>query len=70
MSAYYPPTDFFQNINFNNDFYAIPNNIQGISLAYAIAHYLFSTGVDTSKVITTLFSGVQLWEQLEEMLEL
>jgi hypothetical protein len=57
MSAYYPPTNFFQNINFNNDFYAIPNNNQGISLAYANTHYLFSTGVATSTAITTLFSG-------------
>ena len=55
--AYYPPTNFFQNINFNNDFYAIPNNNQGISLAYANTHYLFSTGVATSTAITTYFSG-------------
>ena len=57
MAAYYPPTNFFQNINFNNDFYAIPNNNQGISLAYANTHYLFSTGVATSTAITTFFSG-------------
>jgi len=55
--SYYPPTNFFQNINFNNDFYAIPNNNQGISLAYANTHYLFSTGVATSTAITTYFSG-------------
>ena len=57
MAAYYPPTNFFQNINFNNDFYAIPNNNQGISLSYANTHYLFSTGVATSTAISTLFSG-------------
>ncbi len=57
MSAYYPPTNFFNNINFNNDFYAIPNNNQGISLSYANTHFLFSTGVATSMAITTLFSG-------------
>jgi len=57
MASYYPPTNFFQNINFNNDFYAIPNNNQGISLAYANTHYLFSTGVATSTAITTFFSG-------------
>ena len=57
MASYYPPTNFFQNINFNNDFYAIPNNNQGISLSYANTHYLFSTGVATSTAITTLFSG-------------
>ena len=51
MAAYYPPTNFFQNINFNNDFYAIPNNNQGISLSYANTHYLFSTGVATSTAI-------------------
>ena len=55
--AYYPPTTYFQNINFNNDFYAIPNNNQGISLAYANTHYLFSTGVATSTAISTYFSG-------------
>ena len=55
--AYYPPTIFFQNINFNNDFYAVPNNNQGISLAYANTRYLFSTGVATSTAITTYFSG-------------
>ena len=55
--AYYPPTTYFQNINFNNDFYAIPNNNQGISLAYADTHFLFSTGVATSMAITTYFSG-------------
>lgn len=57
MASYYPPTNFFQNINFNNDFYAIPNNNQGISLAYANTHFLFSTGVATSTAITTYFSG-------------
>jgi len=57
MASYYPPTNFFNNINFNNDFYAIPNNNQGISLAYANTHFLFSTGVATSTAITTLFSG-------------
>jgi hypothetical protein len=55
--AYYPPTNFFPNINFNNDFYSIPNNNQGISLAYANTHYLYSTGVATSTAITTFFSG-------------
>ena len=57
MAAYYPPTNYFPNINFNNDFYAIPYNNQGISLAYANTHYLFSTGVATSTAITTYFSG-------------
>ena len=57
MASYYPPTNFFQNINFNNDFYAISNNNQGVSLAYANTHYLFSTGVATSTAITTYFSG-------------
>ena len=55
--AYYPPTTYFPNINFNNDFYAIPNNNQGISLAYANTHFLFSTGVATSTAVTTYFSG-------------
>ena len=57
MASYYPPTNFFQNINFNNDFYAVPNNGQGVKLDYANSHYLFSTGVSTSTAITTFFSG-------------
>ncbi len=57
MASYYPLTNFFQNINLKNDFYTIPKNNQGISLAYANTPYLFSTGVATSTAITTLFSG-------------
>ena len=55
--SYYPPTTYFNNISFNNDFYAIPNNNQGISLAYANTHFLFSTGVATSTAVSTFFSG-------------
>ena len=54
---FYPPTIFFNDINFNNDFYAIPNNNQGISLAYANTHFLFSTGVANSTATSTFFSG-------------
>ena len=54
---FYPPTIYFNNINFNNDFYAIPNNNQGISLAYANTHFLFSTGVANSTATSTFFSG-------------
>ena len=54
---FYPPTIYFNDINFNNDFYAIPNNNQGISLAYANAHFLFSTGVANSTATSTFFSG-------------
>jgi hypothetical protein len=57
MASYYPPTNYFQNINFNNDFYATPNNNQGVKLEYANTHYLFSTGVATSTAFTTFFSG-------------
>ena len=57
MTSYYPPTTNFPNINFNNDFFAIPNNNQGITLAYANTHYLFSTGVANSSAISTFFSG-------------
>ena len=53
----YPPTIYFPNINFNNDFYAIPNNGQGITLNYANTHYLFSTGNASSSATTTFFSG-------------
>ena len=57
MASYYPPTVNFPNINFNNDFFANPNNNQGITLAYANTHYLFSTGVANSSAISTFFSG-------------
>ena len=57
MASYYPPTNYFQNINFNNDFYATPNNNQGVKLEYANTHYLFSKGVATSTAFTTFFSG-------------
>ena len=57
MASYYPPTNYFQNINFNNDFYAAPNNNQGVKLEYANTHYLYSTGVATSTAFTTFFSG-------------
>ena len=57
MTSYYPPTVNFPNINFNNDFFANPNNNQGITLAYANTHYLFSTGVANSSAISTFFSG-------------
>ncbi len=54
---YYPPNIFFNDIDFNNDFYSIPNNNQGITLAYANRNYLFSTGVANSTAISTFFSG-------------
>jgi hypothetical protein len=54
---YYPPSPNFPNINFNNDFFATPNNNQGITLAYANTHYLFSTGVANSSAISTFFTG-------------
>lgn len=54
---YYPPTIFFNGINFNNDFYANPNNNLGITLAYANTHYLLSYGVATSTASITFFQG-------------
>jgi hypothetical protein len=57
MASYCPPSNFFQNIDVNNDFYAILNNNQGISLAYTNTRYLFSTDVATSTAITTFYSG-------------
>ena len=39
--AYYPPTVYFQKIILNNDFYAIRNNNQGVSLAYTNTHFYF-----------------------------
>ena len=53
--SYYPPSTSFSNINFNNDFYSTPNNNQGITLAYANTHYLFTTGVANSTVISNFF---------------
>ena len=53
----FPPSVYFPNIDFNNDFYSIPNTANGISLAYANTHYLFSTGVANSTATTTFFSG-------------
>ena len=53
----YPPSVYFPNIGFNNDFYSIPNNGTGITLNYANTHYLFSTGNASSSAITTFFSG-------------
>ncbi len=54
---YYPPNIFFTDIDFNNEFYSIPYNNQGITLAYANRNYLFSTGVANSTAISTFFSG-------------
>ena len=61
MSIYNPPNTFFNGINFNNDFYAIPNNpnSSGISLSFANSHYLLSSSgaAATSSATTTQFSG-------------
>ena len=38
-------------------FYAIPNNNQGISLAYANIQFLFSTGVANSTATSKICSG-------------
>ncbi len=57
MTSYYPPATDFPNINFNNDFFAIPNNNHGIPLAYANTHYLFSPGVANSSAISTFYTG-------------
>ena len=61
MSIYNPPSTYFNGINFNNDFYAIPNNpnSSGISLSFANSHYLLSSSgaAATSSATTTQFSG-------------
>ena len=41
----------------SNDSFDIPNNNQGISLAYACTHFLFSTGVANSLASSKFFSG-------------
>ena len=51
MASYYPPTNYFQNINVNNDFYATPNNNQGVKLEYANTHYLFLSFNIKKKII-------------------
>lgn len=60
MAIYEPPNNYFNNINFNNDFYTIPNDeLNGISSAYADTHYLQIGGGTTPKssALYTIFSG-------------
>jgi len=41
MAVYEPPNNYFNNINYNTDFYQVPNDeLDGISAAYANTHYL------------------------------
>jgi hypothetical protein len=41
MALYEPPNNYFSNINYNTDFYQVPNDeLNGISAAYANSHYL------------------------------
>ena len=44
MASFYPPNTFFNNINFNYDFYAIPNDTsKGLTLSFANSHYLLTS---------------------------
>lgn len=60
MAIYEPPNNYFNNINFNTDFYTIPNDeLSGISAAYGNNHYL-QIGAGTiprSQSIGTFFAG-------------
>jgi len=60
MAIYEPPNNYFNNINFNTDFYTIPNDqLNGISAAYANTHYLQIGGGTTPKSssTSTYFAG-------------
>lgn len=60
MAIYEPPNNYFNNINFNTDFYTIPNDeLNGISSSYANSHYLqISAGTaPKSSSISTYFGG-------------
>jgi hypothetical protein len=60
MAVYEPPNNYFNNINYNTDFYQVPNDeLNGISAAYANSHYLqISQGTKPkSQAISTYFNG-------------
>lgn len=60
MAIYEPPDNYFNNINFNTDFYTIPNDeLDGISADYANNHYMqISQGTaPKSASISTYFAG-------------
>jgi hypothetical protein len=60
MAIYEPPNNYFNNINFNTEFYTIPNDeLNGISSSYANSHYLqISAGTaPKSSSISTYFGG-------------
>ena len=60
MASFSPPNTFFNNINFNNDFFAIPNDSsKGVTLSFANSHYLLTSPgtTPTSYATATFFSG-------------
>jgi hypothetical protein len=60
MAIFEPPNNYFNNINFNTEFYTVPNDeLNGISSSYANSHYLqISTGTaPKSSSIYTYFGG-------------
>jgi hypothetical protein len=60
MAVYEPPNNYFNNINYNTDFYQVPNDeLNGISAAYADSHYLqISQGTKPiSRATATSFNG-------------
>ena len=58
MVSYYPPSTYFNNINFNNKFYTDTNESKGINLEYANANYLLSSaGIANSRAAITNFNG-------------
>jgi hypothetical protein len=52
-----PSAVYFNKINFNNNFYAIPTNVQEISVVYANTHVLFSVFVANNVAASAFFSG-------------
>ena len=62
MSEVFPPLYNFNGIDFNADYFAIPNSSSGgggMSIAYANSHYLpsYSGSVAKSDSIYTLFNN-------------
>ena len=52
-----PSTIYFSKINFNNNFYAIPTNVQEISVVYANTHVLSSVFVANNVAASAFFPG-------------
>ena len=56
MSAYFPPSPYFSNIDYNNTFFTSGLS-NYLTLNYANSHYLYSYGIATSTASITQFNG-------------